>query len=144
MVLSSGQFQSYTCLATLGLFSGPPTGLTLADMCQDGGGNGQTCDRDLQCCKCTGGCCTSEENDLCAVVCQDANGVWQTCPRDFDLEANECCRCTGGCCTSEENDVCETVRTTVADPEIYFGWCQPRLRGYKGMHIYNTDYDRFK
>ena len=33
---------------------------------------------------------------------------------------------------------------SVADPEIYFGWCQPRLRGYKGMHIYNTDYDRFK
>ena len=36
------------------------------------------------------------------------------------------------------------VRLPVADPEIYFGWCQPRLRGYKGMHIYNTDYDRFK
>ena len=35
-------------------------------------------------------------------------------------------------------------RKPVADPEIYFGWCQPRLRGYKDMHIYNTDYDRFK
>ena len=120
VVLSSGQFQSYSCSAILGLSSEPPTALTLADICQDGAGNWQTCDNmdyydlvNTQCCKCTGGCCTSEENDACdaarsVLTCQDANGDSQTCA--LDSYENECCKCTGGCCTSEENDVCETAK----------------------------------
>ena len=62
--------------------------------------------------------------------------------RDRLLDSDSRCRYNAKLQYADCQDLYEI--SLGVDSEIYFGWCQPRLRGYKGMHIYNIDYDRFK